>query len=59
MKRALALRYEPTDDTSDDPIAKANAVLSRPLPSTEPERTREIARRSEKVEQILSAAAHS
>lgn len=61
MKRALAQQLDPPD-TSDfrdasDPITKVAEILSQPLPPSEPERTREITRRSEQVEKILSAAA--
>jgi hypothetical protein len=51
MKRQLALVEGP--DNKLDPIEQAAQVLSEPLPVTEPELSREIARRSEVVEQIL------
>jgi hypothetical protein len=52
MTRLIPLD-EPRRDAAD-PVERAAQVLSEPLPATEPELSREIARRSEKVEQIFN-----
>jgi nitrogen-specific signal transduction histidine kinase len=46
-------KQERLHDASPDPIEKAAQLLEKPLPKTEPELSKEIARRSERVSEML------
>jgi hypothetical protein len=47
------VRPEEVQGTSD-PVREAEDILAAPLPQTEPDRSREVARRAEKAARLLT-----
>lgn len=51
------VRADSHADRDEDPVTEAVELLTKPLPPTEPDRSREAARRAEMAARVLAAAA--